>query len=138
MGFAIFGWGYFLLSLPTFDRADTLFLPHQNVRATLVRLGQVRKYPPLAVGQRVDVIDYSKEPRVYARGTVVREYARNCFEVALDDGRKVSECSGAFRLDNREYYLSVGSTLASLLFAFSGATLGQFIFCIRSRTQDER
>ncbi len=57
------------------------------------------------------------------RGTVVREYAKGCFEVALDDGRKASECLAAFRMDNREYYLSVGNTLACLLFGLLGSAL---------------
>jgi len=135
-GFATFGWAYLLLSLPIFDQVDTIIRPHPAVRASLMRLGQVRKYLPFAVGARVDVLDYSKEPRVYVRGTVIREYARNCFEVALDDGRKASECLGAFRVDNSEYYLSVGSTLASLLFALSGATLARSLIPPRGAARD--
>ncbi len=124
-GFATFGWAYLWLSLPTSAPTDTVLHPDQTVRKMLTRLGQVRTYPPIAVGHRVDVMDYSKEPWVYVRGTVIREYARGCFEVALDDGRKANECLAAFRLDNREYYLSVGRTLANLLFALSGGILAR-------------
>jgi hypothetical protein len=124
-GFAIFGWAYLLLSLPAFEHVDSLLHPQQIVRATLNRLDRVRRYAPPAVGDRVDVQDFSKKPWAYVRGMVIREYARNCFEVALDDGRKVSECLAAFRMDNREYYLTVGDTLACLLFGLLGSTLAR-------------
>src|SRR5688572_19983053 len=85
-GFATFGWAYLLLSSSAFEQVEVVVHPPQLVRESLIRLDLVRKYPPLTVGTRVDVMDYSKQPYAYVRGTVVREYAKDCFDVALDDG----------------------------------------------------
>jgi hypothetical protein len=130
-GFAVFGWGFVLLSLFGNSSQIALVDPSQQTRHFLHWIAYTRDLKPV-VGQYSDVADVRKGS-TFAAAKVLEVFPNGGYSVQFEDGWKTSVIINQFRRNNEEFYFDVGNSLFILLFAHIGMLISKALYATMSK-----
>jgi hypothetical protein len=130
IGFAVFGWGFVLLSLFGSSAKIALVDPSQQARLLLRWFAYTRDLGPV-VGQFSDV----RRAGSFEPAMVLERFPNGGYHVQFEDGRKTGATIDQFRRNNEEFYLDVGNSMCVVGFALIGSMISNVLYSTRSKLE---